>query len=167
MAPWSCVVDRPAGHAALHRRAAGSGRDGGDRDVVLGLDVLEVADRDVVGVQTEEAWRRRDWAGSALPPAAPPGIADRDASGCSASERRISESPRRRRRSPSSRRTAGDHYYIAAIAGSMVDDRPIDDMVPTGATERDRGLDLARRATDALVAASGGGAMSSIIPHSG
>jgi len=35
-----------------------------------------------------------------------------------------------------------------------------DDLVAAGATERDRGLDLARRSTDALVAASGGGAMS-------
>ena len=36
----------------------------------------------------------------------------------------------------------------------------IDEVLAEGAAERDRGLDLARRATDALVAASGGGAMS-------
>ena len=36
----------------------------------------------------------------------------------------------------------------------------VDRAVAIGSAERDRGLDLARRATDALVAASGGGAMS-------
>ena len=144
----TAVVDRPAGHAALHpgepQALAVMGATG---TVVLGLDVLEVADRDVVGVQTEEAWRRRDRAGSALPPAAPLGIADRairllrerasDPGVTSAASALAVELDERR---------AATDKIAAAIAGSMVDDRPIDDMVLTGATERDRGLDLARRA---------------------
>jgi alkylation response protein AidB-like acyl-CoA dehydrogenase len=158
----TAVVDRPADHPALH-----AGRPqalvvmGATGTVVLGLDGLEVADHDVVGVQTDQAWRRRDRAGSALPPAAPLGIADRairllrerasDPGAASAASSLTVELDERR--------SAADEV-AAAIAGSMVDDRTLDHLVLTGATERDRGLDLARRATDALVAASGGGAMS-------
>ena len=47
------------------------------------------------------------------------------------------------------------------MAGALtgVDDGGLEAVLGRGAIERDRGLDLARRATDALVAASGGGAM--------
>ena len=156
------VVDRPADHPALHAgRPQALAVMGATGTVVLGLDGLEVADHDVVGVQTDQAWRRRDRAGSALPPAAPLGIADRairllrerasDPGAASAASSLTVELDERR---------AAADEVAAAIAGSMVDDRTLDHLVLTGATERDRGLDLARRATDALVAASGGGAMS-------
>ncbi|MGZ8602163.1 MAG: acyl-CoA dehydrogenase family protein [Actinomycetota bacterium] len=155
------VVDRPGEHDALHagepQALAVMGATG---TVALGFDALEVPDRDVAGVQTDDAWRRRDRLGSALPPAAPLGIADR-------ATRLLRERPSEPASTASEalelelaeRREAADRVAVT-IAGSTTDGDAIDDVVSTGATERDRGLDLARRSTDALVAASGGGAMS-------
>jgi len=49
---------------------------------------------------------------------------------------------------------------MADAPGANGDAGATDAVIAEGAAERDRGLDLARRATDALVAATGGGAMS-------
>ncbi len=159
----TAVVDRLGEQAALR---AGTPQAlavmGATGTVALGFDGLEVSDHDVVGVQTDDGWHRRDRAGSALPPAAPLGIAGR-AIGL-LRERRSDQSASTVAGSLAGeldeRRTDAD-LVAEAIAGSMAGGGAIDDdLVAAGATERDRGLDLARRATDALVAASGGGAMS-------
>jgi len=159
----TAIVDQPGEQAALH---AGTPQAlavmGATGTVALGFDGLEVSDRDVVGVQTDDGWRRRDRAGSALPPAAPLGIADRAIS--LLRERRSDQGASTVARSLTGeldeRRTAAD-VVAEGIAGSMAGGGAIDDdLVAAGAIERDRGLDLARRVTDALVAASGGGAIS-------
>ena len=54
------------------------------------------------------------------------------------------------------RQSAADHL---AEGLTDADDDGLEGVLDRGAIERDHGLDLARRATDALVAASGGGAM--------
>jgi hypothetical protein len=54
------------------------------------------------------------------------------------------------------RQTGADRMAAALIGAS---DDGFESVLERGAFERDRGLDLARRATDALVASSGGGAM--------
>jgi alkylation response protein AidB-like acyl-CoA dehydrogenase len=157
------VVDRPGDHERLHagepQALAVMASTG---TVALAFDALEVAERDVVGVQTGAAWRRRDRLGSAMPPPAPLGIADRAirllherppgpgvAEATSALGDELQE-----------RREAADRVSasIARLMGEGIGD--IDRALAAGAAERDRGLDLARRATDALVAATGGGAMS-------
>ena len=157
------VVDRPGDHERLHagepQALAVMASTG---TVALAFDALEVAERDVVGVQTGAAWRRRDRLGSAMPPPAPLGIADRAirllaerppgpgvAEATSALGDELQE-----------RREAADRVSasIARVMGEGTGD--IDRALAAGAAERDRGLDLARRATDALVAATGGGAMS-------
>ena len=157
------VVDRPGDHDRLRagepQALAVMASTG---TVALAFDALEVPERDVVGVQTGDAWRRRDRLGSALPPPAPLGIADR-------AVRLLAERPPgpgvaeataalgdalQERRSAADRISAS----IARVMGDATGD--VEAAVAAGAAERDLGLDLARRATDALVAASGGGAMS-------
>ena len=158
------VVDRPGEHERLHagepQALAVMASTG---TVALTFDALEVAERDVVGVQTDDAWRRRDRLGSAMPPPAPLGIADRamrllaerpPGPGVAEAAAALGDELRERREAAdrvSASITRGDGRRRPA---------PIDAAVAAGAAERDRGLDLARRATDALVAASGGGAMS-------
>ena len=58
------------------------------------------------------------------------------------------------------RRSAADEV-AALVTGAAEGEDPeaFEAAIERGARERDLGLDLARRATDALVAASGGGAM--------
>jgi alkylation response protein AidB-like acyl-CoA dehydrogenase len=158
------VVDRPGDHERLHagepQALAVMASTG---TVTLAFDSLEVAEHDVVGVQTDPAWRRRDRLGSAMPPPAPLGIADR-------AMRLLAERPPGPGVAEATealgdelqeRREAADRAS-ASIAVAMADDaaEETDAVVAAGAAERDRGLDLARRATDALVAATGGGAMS-------
>jgi alkylation response protein AidB-like acyl-CoA dehydrogenase len=159
----TAVVDRLGEQVALRagppQALAVMGATG---TVALGFDGLEVSDDDVVGVQSDDSWRRRDRAGSALPPAAPLGIAGRAIGllGDRRSDQSVGTVAASLAGELDDRRTAAD-LVAEAIAGSMADGGAIDeDLVVAGATERDRGLDLARRATDALVAASGGGAMS-------
>ncbi|MEX1263887.1 MAG: acyl-CoA dehydrogenase family protein [Actinomycetota bacterium] len=144
------VVDRPSEHRSL---VAGEPQAlavmGATGTVTLTFHGLEVAEHDVVGVQTDEEWRRRDRAGSALPAAAPLGIADR-------AIRLLRE------------RSAGPvvDEAVSGFASELGERRAAADLLATdatisaGAAERDRGLDLARRATDALVVATGGRAMS-------
>jgi alkylation response protein AidB-like acyl-CoA dehydrogenase len=157
------AVDRPGEHPAF---VAGKPQAlavmGATGTVTLGVNGLEVARRDVVGVQTEDQWRLRDRAGSALPAAAPLGIADR-------AIRLLSERARDQTLSrPASalatelgkRRAAADRVAAEVIDAMVGEGRALDAAVAAGAAERDRGLDLARRATDALVAATGGRAMS-------
>jgi alkylation response protein AidB-like acyl-CoA dehydrogenase len=157
------VVDRPGVHQRLHAgKPQALAVMASTGTVSLTFDALEVAAADVVGVQTDAAWRRRDGLGSAMPPPAPLGIADR-------AIRLLAERPPgpgvaeaaavlgdelRERREVADRVSASITRVMADGAGA------IDDAVAAGAAERDRGLDLARRATDALVAAVGGGAMS-------
>ncbi|MGH2630237.1 MAG: acyl-CoA dehydrogenase family protein [Actinomycetota bacterium] len=156
------VVDRPDEHRALRagppQALAAMGSTG---TVALGFDGLEVADGDVVGLQSEEAWRLRDRLGSAMPPAAPLGIAER-------AIRLLRESTSQGATDAAAalavgldeRRRAADEV-ADAVGRALFDpsDGVVDEAISHGAAERDRGLDLARRATDALVAASGGGAM--------
>jgi alkylation response protein AidB-like acyl-CoA dehydrogenase len=154
----TAIVDRPSANPGLH---AGQPQALAVMDatatVALAFDGLEVADADVVGVQSDAAWRRRDRAGSAMPPAAPLGIAAR-------AIRLLRERPHTDAAVASldadlDDRRAGADEVAAALAAAIADDRDIDDLTAHGADERDRGLALARRATDALVAASGGGAI--------
>jgi len=159
----TAVVDRPGEQSALHaggpQALAVMGATG---TVALGFDGLEVSDDDVVGVQTDDGWRRRDRAGSALPPAAPFGIAGRaiDLLSERGSDQSVSAVAGSLAGELDERRTAAD-LVAESIAGSMAGGGANDDvLVAAGATERDRGLDLARRATDALVTASGGRAIS-------
>ena len=157
------VVDRPGAHERLHggepQALAVMASTG---TVTLAFDGLEVAERDVVGVQTDEAWRRRDRLGSAMPPPAPLGIADRairlladrpGGPGVAQAASGLGEELQERRE-------AADRVSASIAAVMAGGDGQIDAAVAAGAAERDRGLDLARRATDALVAATGGGAMS-------
>jgi len=157
------VVDRPGDHERLHagepQALAVMASTG---TVALTFDALEVAERDVVGVQPADAWRRRDRLGSAMPPPAPLGIADRamrlfadrpPGPGVAEAAAALGDELRERRET-ADRVSASITRVMADGAGA------IDAAAAAGAAERDRGLDLARRATDALVAASGGGAMS-------
>ena len=162
------VIDRPAEHPSL---VAGEPQAlavmGSTGTVALSFHGLEVSDHDVAGVQTDAQWRRRDRAGSALPAAAPLGIADR-------AIRLLGEGPRNAVVSEvastlaselAERRAAADRVAaaVAAVVAEAVsanDGEPFDAAIAQGAAERDRGLDLSRRATDALVAATGGRAIS-------
>ncbi len=159
------VLDRPGEHASL---VAGEPHAlavmGATGTVTLTFSGLKVPEHDVVGVQTDEQWRRRDRAGSALPAAAPLGIAAR-------AIRLLDESPKGHQGAAAmlgselaERRAAADLLAADVAAALPTTDGPTDDRfsgaIAAGAAERDRGLDLARRATDALVAATGGRAIS-------
>ena len=157
------VVDRPGEHERLRagepQALAVMASTG---TVTLAFDSLEVAPGDVVGVQTDAAWRLRDRLGSAMPPPAPLGIADRAIRVLA--ERPpgpgVAEAATALGDELQGRREAADRVS-GSIARAMADGAgEIDAAIAAGAAERDRGLDLARRATDALVAATGGGAMS-------
>ena len=153
------AVDRPYDRGELvagaPQRLAAMGATG---TVALALRGMRVAPEDVVGVQTDEAWRRRDLAGSAMPSAAPLGIADR---AIRLLEEREPAAAATLGAQLESRRVAADERS-AGVAGALAtdDDASLERAIAEGSAERDRGLDLARRATDALIAASGGGAMS-------
>ena len=157
------AVDRPGEHQSL---VAGAPQAlavmGATGTVTLGVRGLEVAERDVVGVQTDEQWRRRDRAGSALPAAAPLGIADRAIRLLNerAHDRTLSGPASALASELEERRAAADRVGADVIEAMAHPGEIFDDVVAAGATERDRGFDLARRATDALVVATGGRAMS-------
>jgi alkylation response protein AidB-like acyl-CoA dehydrogenase len=154
------AVDRPYEREDVTpgppQRLAAMGATG---TVALTLRGLRVTPDDLVGIQTEETWRRRDLAGSAMPSAAPLGIADRairllgERAPDPAAALRAQLDERRR---SADERSAG----IAAALAEAGDEDRLASAIAEGSAERDRGLDLARRASDALVAASGGGAMS-------
>jgi alkylation response protein AidB-like acyl-CoA dehydrogenase len=154
------VVDHPYDRQVLAagkpQRLAAMGATG---TVALTLHGLRVAPNDVAGVQTDAAWRRRDLAGSAMPSAAPLGIADR---AIRLLQERGPEAAATLRAQLGIRREAADErsHAVASALVNPGDDSRFDRAIGEGSAERDRGLDLARRATDALVAESGGGAMS-------
>jgi len=154
------AVDRPYERDDLTpgppQRLAAMGATG---TVALGLRGLRVTPDDLVGVQTDEAWRRRDLAGSAMPSAAPLGIADR---AIRLLEERAPDPAATLRVQLDERRRSADERSaeIAAALAEAGDGDRLARAIAEGSAERDRGLDLARRATDALIAASGGGAMS-------
>jgi alkylation response protein AidB-like acyl-CoA dehydrogenase len=133
---------------------------GATRTVSLAFDGLEVGDEDVVGVLEHAVWKRRDRLGSSMPAPAPLGIADRairllaEIRGPFADEAASALAAML-----AERRRAADEVARSLMASASADDAAFDEAVAEGARERDRGLDLARRATDALVAASGGGAI--------
>ena len=114
----------------------------------------------VVRVEDAASWAARDGVGAAFPGPAPLGIADRairllaEASGrgIDGAARALSDELTVTRASTDA---AGRRLYAAAASSTDVAGA-----IAAGVAERDRGLALARRATDALVAASGGGAMS-------
>lgn len=166
----TAVVDRPSASERLRagpsQRLAVMGATG---TVALRIDRLDVPALDVAGVQTEETWRLRDRLGSATPPAAPLGIAERAIRllGAKASSTSATEASGSFSAELAQRRASADEVSIAvqgaiAAGAGEVAAAPgaVEHAVRTGAGERDLGLSLARRATDALVAASGGGAMS-------
>ena len=127
--------------------------------VALSLRGLRTTPQDLVSVQSDDAWRRRDLAGSAMPSAAPLGIADRS---IRLLEERAADPASVLRAQLEERRIAADARSAEIAAAVVADDaaEALARALAEGSAERDRGLDLARRATDALVAASGGGAMS-------
>ncbi len=96
-----------------------------------------------------------------MPSAAPLGIADR---AIRLLEERAPDPAATLRAQLEIRRVGGRRTSHGRGRGarSYADDAAaaLERAIAEGSAERDRGLDLARRATDALVAASGGGAMS-------
>lgn len=157
------IVDRPAEIEALRPGARQAlSVMGSTGTVALGIEALEVSDADVVGVLSHAEWERRDRLGSSMPAPAPLGIADRairlmgdrgSVPGVTRAAGRLAEELEARR----ARADEVSHAVSAAVASGP---DAADAAIVAGAIERDLGLDLARRATDALVAAGGGGAMS-------
>jgi alkylation response protein AidB-like acyl-CoA dehydrogenase len=133
---------------------------GATRTVSLAFDGLEVGDEDVVGVLDHAAWDRRDRIGSSMPAPAPLGIADRAIRLLAGTPGPFAdEAASALAAMLAERRRVADEVARSLMASATADDAAFDEAVAEGARERDRGLDLARRATDALVAASGGGAI--------
>jgi alkylation response protein AidB-like acyl-CoA dehydrogenase len=161
------VVDDPTARASLRpgppQRLAVMGSTG---TVVLRIDGLEVPGGDVAGTQDDETWRLRDMLGSALPPAAPLGIAERSirilgaatGSGAPEASERLSIELARRRTSADAVALEVQGAVEAAAHGP--DRGVVARAVAAGVADRDRGLSIARRASDALVAVCGGRAMS-------
>ncbi|HSH33082.1 MAG TPA: hypothetical protein VLB31_05640, partial [Actinomycetota bacterium] len=127
--------------------------------VSLRFDGLEIGETSVAGVQSSDAWERRDRIGSAMPSAAPLGIAERaiDLLAGKGEASPIAADVAAALREELGHRQSGADRMAGAL--TRVDDDGLEAVLGRGAIERDHGLDLARRATDALVAASGGGAM--------
>jgi alkylation response protein AidB-like acyl-CoA dehydrogenase len=159
------LVDRPYERSELVAgpplRLAAMGSTG---TVALRFQGLVMDADSVIGVQTPAAWSLRDRVGSALPSAAPLGIADRAIRLLGERDHptpELLEATGSLRESLEERRRAADEVARAVAAASSGDDaEALESAIDMGTLERERGLDLARRATDALVAASGGGAMS-------
>jgi alkylation response protein AidB-like acyl-CoA dehydrogenase len=162
------MVDRPYERVELaagspHRLAA----MGSTGTVTLRIDGLVMPPESVIGVQTAEAWSLRDRVGSALPPAAPLGIADRALrlldgvpGGVERALPDVTEAITSLLEALERRRHATDEASRAVIAADAAGEPvALDSAIDRGVRERDLGLSLARRATDALMAASGGGAM--------
>lgn len=157
------IVDRPGANPSLGasepQALAVMGATG---TVSLTVQGLEVTEGEVVGVQSDDVWRRRDRAGSALPAAAPLGISARAIRALNerAHDRTLTHPASALAHQLEAGRTAADR--IAAEMGAAMSrrDDTLETAIAEGAVERDRGLDLARRTTDALIAASGGRAMS-------
>jgi alkylation response protein AidB-like acyl-CoA dehydrogenase len=128
--------------------------------VAVDLDGAVTSAEDVVRVEDAKAWAARDAVGAAFPGPAPLGIADRairlleERSGglTAAAAAALSAELENTRITTDA---AGRRLYAATTNSTDVADA-----ISEGVAQRDRGLSLARRATDALVAASGGGAMS-------
>ncbi len=157
------MVDRPGAHPSLGasepQALAVMGATG---TVSLTVRGLEVTEGEVVGVQSDDAWRRRDRAGSALPAAAPLGISARAIRALSerAHDRTLAHPASALAHQLDARRIAADRVAAEMVAAMSRRDDTLEIAIAEGAVERDRGLDLARRTTDALIAASGGRAMS-------
>ncbi|HEY7761878.1 MAG TPA: acyl-CoA dehydrogenase family protein [Actinomycetota bacterium] len=157
------VIDRPSERRELH---AGDPQAlavmGATRTVSLAFDAVEVGEDDVVGVLDHAEWDRRDRLGSSMPAPAPLGIADRAIRLLTerAPAPLVGDAASTLSAMLTERRRAADEVARSLMASASVDDAGFDEAVADGARERDRGLDLARRVTDALVAASGGGAIS-------
>ncbi|HEY6567578.1 MAG TPA: acyl-CoA dehydrogenase family protein [Actinomycetota bacterium] len=159
------MVDQPYERSELTagppQRLAAMGSTG---TVALRFDALVLGANSVIGVQTSEAWSLRDRVGSALPPAAPLGIADRAVRLLSDTDRPtplLASTRSHLTDALEARRRAADEVagVVASVSAGEADPVGLESAILRGALERERGLDLARRATDALVAASGGGAM--------
>ena len=154
------VVDEPYERPELipgpRQRLAVMGSTG---TVSLRFDGLEIGETSVAGVQSPEAWERRDRIGSAMPSAAPLGIAERaiDLLAGKGEASPIAADVAAALREELGHRQNSADRMAGALTG--VDDDGLEAVLGRGAIERDHGLDLARRATDALVAASGGGAI--------
>jgi alkylation response protein AidB-like acyl-CoA dehydrogenase len=154
------AIDRPTDRVGIRAgapQALAVMRATGTVSVVF--DGLEVVDDDVVAVLTHDEWSVRDRLGSSMPAAAPLGIVDRAIRLLDerADDPGVAEAATALATRLDEQRRAADETArsVAAAAGDR-----IEAAIAAGAVERDRGFDLARRATDALVAASGGAAMS-------
>lgn len=148
-------LDRPELRAEGPQRLSVLGATG---TVAVNFEGAVASEDDVVRVEEVPSWASRDAVGAAFPGPAPLGIAERairllgDASGSVSAASALTGELELTRAGTDA---AGRRLYAAAASSTDVAGA-----VARGVAERDRGLALARRATDALVAASGGGAMS-------
>ena len=150
-------LDRPELRAEGPQRLSVMGATG---TVAVNFEGAVASVEDVVRVEEGASWAARDALGAAFPGPAPLGIAARairllgESSGGDAAGAAIALSDElevtRARTDAAGRRLYAAGASSTDVAGAIAG----------GVAERDRGLALTRRATDALVAASGGGAMS-------
>jgi len=149
-------LERPELRAEGPQRLSVLGATG---TVAVNFEGAVASEDDVVRVEEVSSWASRDAVGAAFPGPAPLGIAERairllgEASGAAAAAASILAGELELTRVSTD--SAGRRLYAAAANSTDVADA-----IAQGVAERDRGLALARRSTDALVAASGGGAMS-------
>lgn len=153
-------LDRASIRPEAPQRLAVMGATG---TVALGFDGLEVSPDDVIDVADARGWSRRERLGSLLPAPAPLGVADRAIRLLEPLAERqpaVAEARDALARELTERRRIADaiaERSVRVVAQPASDDD--DALVAEGSAERARGLDLARRATDVLVASTGGGAM--------
>jgi alkylation response protein AidB-like acyl-CoA dehydrogenase len=130
--------------------------------VAVRFDGVKLDHGNVAGVQPADAWELRDRIGSAMPAPAPLGIAARAISllrGPAERSETVADAMDRLAQELGACESSADKVSRAVSSVGAGPDDDVESTLALGAAERDRGLDLARRATDALVAASGGGAM--------
>jgi alkylation response protein AidB-like acyl-CoA dehydrogenase len=150
-------LDRPELRAEGPQRLSVLGATG---TVAVNFEGAVASVEDVVRVEEGASWAARDALGAAFPGPAPLGIAERairllgesSSGGAAGAAITLSDELETTRARTDA---AGRRLYAAAASSTDVAGA-----IAGGVAERDRGLALARRATDALVAASGGGAMS-------
>jgi alkylation response protein AidB-like acyl-CoA dehydrogenase len=149
-------LDRPELRAEGPQRLSVLGATG---TVAVNLEGAVASAGDVVRVEDVTTWAARDAVGAAFPGPAPLGIADRairllgERPGDDPAAAAVALSAELEAARLTSD-AAGRRLYAIATNGN-----DLADAIGEGVAERDRGSSLARRATDALVAASGGGAM--------
>ena len=159
----SGVVDGPYERAEVvpgpPQRLSAMGSTG---TVAVRFDGVKLDRGNVAGVQSAAAWELRDRIGSAMPAPAPLGIAGRAIAllgGPAERSEAVADVMEALVQELQTRESAADEVSRMVGGAGSATKGEVEAALAAGAAERDRGLDLARRATDALVAASGGGAM--------